>query len=184
MTIAVGADHLRPGQGQREEHGVARRHVGRRDVVHGGDVAVLRDSAVADQRGAAERREVDVQLDVAAHAQRGGDTARRLDLARMNLAVADGQRVELVAVARGHRTGRVGVETAAEKDDGARARRRDVGAPDELVRLELQADVELVLEDPGRELAGRPSTPCTGENSTAATRPISPCLATTSRANS
>ena len=86
----------------------------------GGHVAILRDVAVADQRGPAERREVDVELDVARDAQRGGDAARRLDLARVDLAVADGQRVELVAVARGHGAGGVGVEAAAEQDDGAR----------------------------------------------------------------
>ena len=95
----------------------------------GGDVAILRDVAVADQRGTAERREIDVELDVAPHAQRGGHAARRLDLARVNLAVADRQRVELVAVARGHGAGRVGVETAAEKDDGARARRHERRRP-------------------------------------------------------
>ena len=83
-------------------------------------VAILRDVAVADQRRAAERREVDVELDVARDAERRGDAARRVDLARVHLAVADGQRVELVAVARGHRAGRVGVEAAAEQDDGAR----------------------------------------------------------------
>ena len=40
-------------------------------------VAILRDLAVADQRGAAERREVDVELDVRRDAERRGDARAR-----------------------------------------------------------------------------------------------------------
>ena len=60
--------------------------------------AILRDGAVADERGAAERRERHVEFDVPDDAERLRDVARGLDLARMHLAVPDRQRVELVPV--------------------------------------------------------------------------------------
>ena len=44
------------------------------------------------------------------------------------------------------------------------------------MRLQLQADVELVLEDPGGELAATSMTPWTGENSTAAHAAAQPVL--------
>ena len=81
------------------------------------EIAVLRDLAVADERGAAERREVDVELDVARDAEIARDLARRVDLARVHLAVAHRQRVQLVALGARHRAGGVRVQPAAQEKD-------------------------------------------------------------------
>ena len=66
----LGAEHFGPGERQRQEHGVARRHVGRRDRRLVVELAILRDAAVADQRRAAERGEIDLELDMPRDAER------------------------------------------------------------------------------------------------------------------
>ena len=51
------------------------------------EIAVLGDLTVADERRAAERREIDVELDVPRDAEIACHLARRGDLARVDLAV-------------------------------------------------------------------------------------------------
>ena len=73
----------------------------------GRHVAILRNRAVSDQRGAAERREVHVQLGMPGDAERRGHPTRRIDLARVDLAVTDREGEELIAVTRRDRARRV-----------------------------------------------------------------------------
>ena len=89
----------------------------------------------------------------------------------MELPVADGERVQLVPVRAGDRRRGVGIEAAAQQNDGAAASDpAGVGTPDVLVHLQLQPHGQSVFENPGRQIF-RASTPCTGENRTAAQRP-------------
>ena len=64
----VRAEHLAPGERQREEHRVARRHVGDRDA--GGRRLRHGDASVGERR-TAERREIDVHHPVLDGAERG-----------------------------------------------------------------------------------------------------------------
>ena len=73
------------------------------------------DLAVPDQRRAAERGEIDGELDVLDDAKRRRDRARGLELTRVHLAVAHAQGEELVALRPGDRRRRVGIQTAAEE---------------------------------------------------------------------
>ena len=66
----------------------------------GGQRPILRDLAVADERRPADLRQRHLEFEVPRDAQRRGDLPRRLDLARVDLPVADGQRVQLVPVRR------------------------------------------------------------------------------------
>ncbi len=86
--------------------------------MHGGDVTVLRNLTVANQGRAAERSQVDVKLGVPRDSQRRGDPARGLDLAGMDLTVADRQREQRVPVLGGDRARGVGVEAPAQEKDG------------------------------------------------------------------
>ena len=109
-------DHFRPAERQRQEDRVSGGHVRGRDagVI---EIAVLGDLTVAEERGAAERREVDVELDVARDAQMARDLPRRGDLARVHLAVPHGQGVQLVPLGAHHRARGVGVQPAAQQKD-------------------------------------------------------------------
>ncbi len=55
----VGAEHFRPCERERQHHGIARRHVGRRNRIR--DRPALRHLAIAEQGRSAERREIDRQ---------------------------------------------------------------------------------------------------------------------------
>ena len=77
-------------------------------------IAVLGDLAVADERRTAERREVDVELDVARDAKVACHLARRGDLARVDLSVPHRQGVQLVPLGAHHGARGVGVQSAAE----------------------------------------------------------------------
>ena len=73
----LGAETSAHAEREREEDRVAGRDVGRRDLALVVELPILRDFAVADQRGAAERREVDVELEMPRDAERPRDLARR-----------------------------------------------------------------------------------------------------------
>ena len=72
----VRAEHFGPAERQRQEDGVARRHVGRRDVGRG-QVAVARHRNVGRQRRAADRAQIERQLEVRRDAERRRDAPRR-----------------------------------------------------------------------------------------------------------
>ena len=112
----VGAEDFGPAKRQREEHGVPRGDVGRGDVVRI-DRPVLGHRRVGRQRRAAERGQIDVELDVARDAEPLRDGASRLQFLRVPLAVADRQRVQAEAVGARNRRRRVGIEPAAEQDN-------------------------------------------------------------------
>ena len=141
--------------------------------------AILRDGAVADERGAAERSEVDGQLEVPGDAERAGRGARRLDLARVDLAVADAQGVELVAVRPGHRRGGERVEPAAEQHDRPPGRVRRRGHPRSRCTCAPAAAAAPADDRRGSTRRGPcpARTPCTGEIRIAAQRPSSACRA-------
>ena len=124
MNEVARAKHLRPAERKRQEDRVARRDVGRGNLVRI-DRPVLGHRLGGRQRGAAERGQVDVELDVPRDAERRRHGARRLQLARVPLTVADRQREEAEAVRPRDRRGRVGIEAAAEQDDGDRASMSD-----------------------------------------------------------
>ena len=68
-------------------------HVGGGNVGRG-QVAIARHRRVRGQRRAADGAQIDRQLEMPLDAERRGDGARRLDLARVALAVVDRQRVQ------------------------------------------------------------------------------------------
>jgi serine/threonine protein kinase/Tfp pilus assembly protein PilF len=112
-----GAERFGPGQGQRQEHRVPRRHVGDGDLGrHRLGGAVLGDVDVGRQGAAAEGAEVDLELDVPRDSHRRRHPPRRQALDLVPLAVADRQRIRLEA--GGDRLGqdRRRVEPAAEQD--------------------------------------------------------------------
>ena len=88
-------------------------------------------------------RQVDVELDVPDDAECSGHIARRRNLARVHLPVANRQRVQLVSIAPRHRARRVRIQPAAEEKDCFQVRllitRPAVSAPQMyLCALELQ----------------------------------------------
>ena len=190
-------EHFGPRERQRQKNGVPRGDVRGRDV-GGVHRPVLRHGAVSRQGRAANRRQVHAHLEVLPHAQGARDRPGRLDLTRVALAVQDAERADVEAVPLQNRRGGVGIETAAQKDD--RARHSD--------HLRLEAAGDAAPHTPrvsgdqmylctcsctrtGKESASThsasvraSSTPCTGENSTAATRSASAWRASTSRAYS
>ena len=96
------ANHLGKGQGQAEEHGVPRGHVGHGDAVgHLAGVAVLGHFDVGRQGAAAEAVQFDGRLDVAADAHGPGDPPGRLQFEAVPLAVVDRQGVERKALRAG-----------------------------------------------------------------------------------
>ena len=97
MTRASAPVDFGPRHREREKHRVARRNV------CGGNAAliertILGNRAVADQRRSANLRERHVQLEMTPDAERPGDLPRRLDLTGVHLPVANGQRIQLVAL--------------------------------------------------------------------------------------
>ena len=120
---------------------------------------------VADERRAAESGEVNGQLEVPGDAEIACGGAGGVDLAFVNLAVADAEGVESAKPsALRHRRGRVRVEPTAEEDDGSFERSNPPGirTPDVLVHLQLQPYRQAIGQNPrGRSLPAR--TPCTGE---------------------
>ena len=112
-----GAERLGPGQRQRQEDGVAGGYVGRGDTA-GIDRAILRNRRIGRQRGPAERRQVHVELEVPLDAKRRRHSARRLELARVALPVAEGQREQPETLRARNRRGRIRVQAAAQEDNG------------------------------------------------------------------
>src|SRR5829696_6298954 len=94
------AAHLRERHREREEYGVPRGDVGRRNGAFV-ERPIFRNRAVADERGAAELRQRYVDLHVSSSTERLRDLPRRVDLPRVDLSVADCERVELVALCSG-----------------------------------------------------------------------------------
>ena len=72
-------------------------------VGHLGELARLRHVDLGGQRRAAEQAQVDLDLDVLAHAGPLGDLARRVEFDRVTLAVAEAERVDREALRRGDR---------------------------------------------------------------------------------
>ena len=64
----------------------------------GVQVAILGDRAVTRERGSAERREIDGELDVPDDVEGARDGAGGFDLTCMDLPVADREREQLVAL--------------------------------------------------------------------------------------
>ena len=79
---------------------------------------VLGHGEVGGERRAAEGAEVDVDDHVPPDAEPLGDPARRLELDRVALAVADAQRVHVEPVAPRDGGGGGRVQPAAQQDDG------------------------------------------------------------------
>ena len=116
-----------------------------------------------------------------------GDCARGAELARMPLSVTDAEGKQLEAIAPSHRGGRIRVESAAQQDDGARSSARHTPR----VSGDQMYLCAWSCSRTGRRSARihsartrASSTPCTGENKTAATCVGKRLRATTSRANS
>ena len=124
-----GAKRLGPGQGQRQENGVAGRDVGDGDAgrhLFGG--AVARHVDVGGEGGAAEGAEVEGEDAVFGGAQGVGDAAGGVEFDGVPLAVGHGEGVAAEAVVAGRGQGHGGIEAAAEQDDG-RTRRIGHGLP-------------------------------------------------------
>ena len=117
----VRAEHFGPSHRERQEDRVARRHVGGRDRLRV-EVASARDVEVRGERRSADRPKVEIHLEMPLDAERARDRARRVDLARVPLAVVDRQREQREALALGDRRGGVRIESPAQEDDGAHAR--------------------------------------------------------------
>src|SRR4030095_11467550 len=128
------------------------------------------------------------QLGVAADAEGPGHGARGLDLEGVDLAVADRQRVQREALGGDHRRRGVGIEAPAQEQDGIGHPRvsqtpRVSGLQMYLCSWTCRRTVRWSSRIQVARSCGS-STPWTGEKSTAATRPVSPWRATTSRAYS
>src|SRR4029453_8279886 len=95
---------------------IPRGDIRHRDIA-GVEPAILGDDAVPGERRAAELREIDVQLDVGGDVKASCDGARRFDFARVNLAVADRQSVQLVALLTRPRPARGRREATAQEND-------------------------------------------------------------------
>ena len=149
----AGAQRLRPGERQRQKHGIAGRNVGGRDSsrVEG---TILGNRRVSGQGRPAKRRQVNVELKVPIDAERGGDGARRRKFVGVTLAVAQGQREQAKPFSTGDRRGCVGVEPAAEKNDGVCQSLDPPGRriPDVLVELNLDSRRKPIRKRPFREL--------------------------------
>ncbi len=70
----------------------------------------------AGQRRGRDAAQIEIELDMTRHAQRRGDLPRRLDLARVRLPVAHGQRMQREAVGANDAAGRVGIQSAAQQE--------------------------------------------------------------------
>ena len=94
----VRAEHFRPCQRQRQHDGIARRHIRRRNRVR--RRAALRHLSVAEQRGTAERRQVDADFAMRLTSQRLRNVSRGENLVRVTLSVLHRQRVEVEPACR------------------------------------------------------------------------------------
>ena len=113
----VGAlQHLRPGQRQRKEDGVAGRHVGHRDAVaHLVERPRLGYSHVRRQRGSAERVEPNLHHQALLHTQRRRYPRRRIQLEFVPLAVIERDRVAGKAIAPSQRQAGGRIEAARQE---------------------------------------------------------------------
>ncbi len=90
-------EHFGPAKREREEDGVASRHI--RDWnVRRRKITVARDRYVRGQRGSADAAEIKVELEMSRHAERGRDAACRLGFVLVALTVTDRQGVKLVTL--------------------------------------------------------------------------------------
>ena len=155
----VGAEHLGPAERERQEHGVARRHVGRGNLVGSiGRSFGTGRSLVSDEPPNADRSTSISMCRATPSAPR--DRARRLDLARVALAVADGQRVQAEPVAPARCAAAVyesspplSRTTASFTRRGPLSDAARVRVPDVLVQLQLHAHRQAVGEHPLRQRA-------------------------------
>ena len=136
---------------------------------------VLRDLAVADERRAAERAQIDVELDVSGEAERRGDAARGFDLARVHLAVPDASARRAPSL-RGARAPRPSSNRARPR--AARRRRHHTPRASGLQMYLCAWSCSRTRQAGRRGSTSRASpgasTPCTGENSTAPARSLEP----------
>ena len=142
----LGADHFRPAERQRQEDGVARRHVRGRNVRQR---RASRSFGISPSPTSAEppnaARSTSSSMWRATPSARGDLARARLDLARVHLTVAHRQRVQLVARPLAPSRPRCRSRARRSGEGTARPSLRlpaHVRAPDELVRLELQPDLE------------------------------------------
>ena len=124
------------------------------------------------------RAQVDVELEMPLDAERARDRARRLDLARVALAVVDGQRVqrEALAPARSPRRCRNRARRSAAAIDVTRSSRPRIHDSSRRRATRCTCAAAAAAAPAGgrrasiRTASCGSSTPCTGENSTAAAR--------------
>ena len=76
--------------------------------------AVFRHRDVRGQRAAAERSQIDLNNLMLAHTEMPGHTRRGLELDPVPLAVIEGERVALEAVAAGHAQAGGGIQSSAQ----------------------------------------------------------------------
>ena len=115
------AEHLGPGQSQRQHDGIACRHIGDRNarlhtVDGNGDAAV-------GQRRTTEDVEPQRQCPVLAGTERCGNSRRGPEFDAMTLAVIDRQTMTGETAGAGDRQRGCGVEPTGEEDDGRPGRR-------------------------------------------------------------
>ena len=110
-----------------EKDRVARGHVGRRESRGASMSRPCGTGSAVGERRPADGAQIEIHLEVALDAERARDGARGLDLARMPLAVADGQREQREALRLGDRARRCtsrGRRSAARPRDRRRLIRR------------------------------------------------------------
>ena len=76
----------------------------------------MRDRVARRERRPADRTQIDRELEMPLDAERARDVARRLELARVPLAVADCQREEREALRLRDRSGGVGIQATAQQE--------------------------------------------------------------------
>ena len=120
MKMSVALHDLGVRQREREEDGVASRHVGDRDLVAADLVGrvVLRHLDIRGQRRATEHPKVDVADHVSRDPSRLSDALRRseFDLVALPVAEAQGVRLEPLVLRDREHSGRV--QAPAQQDDG------------------------------------------------------------------
>ncbi|MNT50566.1 hypothetical protein D3C72_1874920 [compost metagenome] len=105
--------HLGPAQGQGQEHGIARRHIGDRNAF--GGAFRHRDAAVG-QRRTADAIEVQADHLVLDHPQVPGHPLGRLQFGAMALAIVEAHAVTAVALGLGQRHHGGRIEATREKN--------------------------------------------------------------------
>jgi hypothetical protein len=116
----VGPGGFRPGKGERQEHQIARRHIGDRDIV---GKPILGHVDRGGQGRAAELVQVQGQDHMPFHLQARGDHAGRIKFHAVALVVIDRQGQHAKALFLGECCADHGIEAARQQDHGQRRRR-------------------------------------------------------------